>query len=63
MPCPAIISAPRARLTERIAGRSSGLNPTASATEKSRVSMGGRPRNVLAANTTTTITNMTLVKR
>ena len=47
-PWRAIICAPRARLTLRIAGSSSGLRPTASATEKSSVSMGGRPRSMCA---------------
>ena len=42
-PWRAIICAPRARLTLRIAGSSSGLSPTASATENSSVSIGGRP--------------------
>ena len=39
----AIICAPRARLTLKIAGSSSGLSPTASATENNNVSIGGRP--------------------
>ena len=42
-PWRAIICAPRARLTLKIAGSSSGLSPTASATENSNVSIGGRP--------------------
>ena len=45
-----IISAPRDKFTLRIAGRSSGLRPTASAIEKSSVSTGGRPRNTCDAD-------------
>jgi len=48
-PWRAIICAPRARLTLRMVGRSSGERPTASAIENSRVSTGGRPRMVLTA--------------
>ena len=42
----------------RMAGRSSGLSPTASAIEKSSVSTGGRPRSMWAANTTRTSTSI-----
>ena len=59
----AIIWAPRARLTLRIAGNSSGLSPTASATAKSSVSTGGRPRNMCAAKTRSTMINIALVSR
>ncbi len=62
-PCRAIIWAPLARLTLRIAGSSSGLSPTASATEKSSVSTGGRPRNTCATKTRSTMISMALVNR
>jgi hypothetical protein len=60
-PWRAIICAPRARLTLRMAGSSSGLNPTANATEKSRVSTGGRPRSMCAAKTSSTSTSIAIV--
>ncbi len=62
-PWRAIILAPRARLTLRMTGRSSGLRPTASAIEKSSVSIGGRPSSVFTANTRITITSMAIVRR
>ena len=54
-PWRAIIEAPRDRLTLRIAGSSSGLSPTASAIENSSVSIGGRPRTMWAAKTSSTM--------
>jgi len=41
-----------------MAGRSSGVSPTARAREKSNESMSGRLRAILAASTATTITSM-----
>jgi len=58
MPPSASVCAARARLTPRIAGNSSGLSPTASASANSNVSTGGRPSTTLIANTSTTITSM-----
>ena len=62
-PWRAIICAPRARLTLRIAGSSSGLRPTASATENSSVSMGGRPFTTWMMKTRKTMISMALVNR
>ena len=62
-PPAASICAPRARLTVRIAGSSSGLRPTARATEKSSVSTIGRPYSALIANTGTTMTNAVPMSR
>ena len=62
-PWRAIICAPRARLTLKMAGSSSGLSPTASATENNNVSIGGRPFSTWTMNTTKTMTSMALVSR
>ena len=62
-PWRAIICAPRARLTLRIVGSSSGLRPTASAIEKSNVSIGGRPLRTWTTKTTRTMITMALVNR
>jgi hypothetical protein len=59
----AIVLAPRARFTLRMAGNSSGLSPTARATEKRSVSTGGRPASVCATKTASTMTSMALVRR
>ena len=47
----AIDSAPRARLRLRIAGKNSGLKPTANAIGNSKVSTGGLPRSMCATKT------------
>ena len=62
-PWRAIICAPRARLTLKMAGSSSGLSPTASATENNNVSIGGRPFSTWTMNTRKTMTSMALVNR
>jgi len=62
-PWRAIILAPCARLRLKMTGSSSGLNPTASASENSSVSIGGRPSRVLTASTTSTITSIAIVRR
>ena len=46
-----------------MAGRSSGVRPTASASAKSSESIGGLARKMLTARTMTTITSMTRVSR
>ena len=46
-----------------MAGKSSGVRPTASASAKSSESKGGLARKMLIAKTTTTITSMTRVSR
>ena len=62
-PCEAMDRAPLARLTVNIAGSSSGLRPTANATENSSVSTGGRPRKMCVTKTTSTITSIAIVRR
>ena len=62
-PWRAIICAPRARLTLKMAGSSSGLSPTASAIENNNVSIGGRPFSTWTMNTRKTMTSMALVNR
>jgi hypothetical protein len=62
-PRAAIICAPRARFTVRIAGSSSGLRPTANATENRKVSAGGRPNSMFTTNTHSTMTSIALVSR
>lgn len=56
-PWRAISWAPRARLMLRIAERSSGLRPTASAIENRSVSSAGRPSATLTTSTASTMTS------
>ena len=57
-PAAAMRRAPAAMVIEMIAGRSSGVRPTARATENSRLSSSGRCRARLPSSTSVTITVM-----
>ena len=59
----AICCAPWESVMLMMAGRSSGVRPTASASAKSSESISGLARKMLTAKTMTTITSMTCVSR
>ena len=59
----AMTCAPLARFTARMAGSNSGLRPTARATEKSSVSIGGRPCSMCAVKTRRTSKSIAIVSR